>query len=315
MKPSKRREFESAGGQQSWRVLQGRTSRSAPVENRAGRWQRRLLVAQRALIALVCVGVVLALILGGVYLLRSGADRGLSIAAQSEPIRAILFDTDGVLDETWVSRTLELRSGMRLMEADVFALKQRLEAHGQVRSASVELVFPASIRIRLQERVPIMRIRTQGRNDPEPRQRLVARDGTIYDGDRYQTATLRALPHLIPYRYPDGSIAPLRGIERVAELLETAEWHDRRMYRGWRVVSLQHFTGEPDFPGEIIEIRTAPIERIIFSANEDFGRQLDRLDALLAHVATLGNPSIERIDLSLRESAAVRFSSGRIPTF
>ncbi len=313
MKPSKRRDFESAGGQQSWRVLQDRTVRSAPVRNSTGRWRRRLIVFQRVFVLFLVLAGLFSLIGGATYLIRSDSENKLSFAAQSEPIRAILFSTDGVLDEAWVSRQLNFRPGVRLLEADVFALKAQLENHGQVRSASVELVFPASIRIRLREQSPIMRIRVQGRNDAQPRQRLVSRDGTLYEGERYQSATINSLPFLIPFRHPDGSIQPLRGIDRVAELLEAAERHDRSRFRTWRVISLEHFSGELDFPGEIIEVRTAPIERIIFSAHDDFERQLDRLDALLAHVQTLGNPSIRQIDLSLRDSAAVRFSSGRVP--
>ncbi len=88
-----------------------------------------------------------------------------------------------------------------------------------------------------------------------------------------------------------------------------------KLFRTWQVVSLQHYSGDLDLPGQVIEVRSTIVPRIIFSASAGYRRQLDRLAYILEYVRNQGNPSIERIDLSLRGSAAVQFSSGRIGTF
>jgi len=80
-------------------------------------------------------------------------------------------------------------------------------------------------------------------------------------------------------------------------------------------VTLTHYSGDLDLPGQVIEIRSALVPRILFSASRDFGQQLDRLEYILSYVAQRGNPSIERIDLSLNGAAAVQFTSGRVGNF
>jgi hypothetical protein len=145
--------------------------------------------------------------------------------------------------------------------------------------------------------------------------RLVARDGVVYDGLGYPKATLKNLPFVQPYQHPGGRFFPMRGIERVAELLELARAAEPQFFRTWKVVSLEYYSGDLSLPGQVIEVRTTMVPRIIFSASADYSRQLDRLKYILKYVQNQGNPSIERIDLSLRGSAAVQFSSGRVGTF
>lgn len=200
------------------------------------------------------------------------------------------------------------------MEVDIHAMKQSLEAEGQVVSASVERVFPSTLKISIREREPVLRLAVEG-PDGRPVERIVARDGMIYKGVGYPKSTLRSLPFLQPYQHSDGSIRPLRGIDRVARLLAEARRRQPELYRTWKVVSLENYTGDPSFAGEVIEIRSSYVPRIIFSTSSDFGQQLDRLKLILEYVRARGNPSMERIDLSLRGSAAVQFTTGRISSF
>jgi cell division septal protein FtsQ len=306
MSARNKREYESGEGLHGWRGLQttkGRKSKRLGRRMRLRNWLRPALY----------LFLIAALFGCGVLLFKRGD--WLEKPTTSEPIRAIIFDTDGVLDERWVSETLGLRAGTTLMDVDHFLLRDRLESEGQVRRATVERVFPATLRVRVEEYVPFFRIALAVGEGERPQVRLVAEDGTLYQGLRYPRGALEGLPWLIPYRHPDGSILPMNGIPRVAELMRTAQGRNPRLYRSWQVVSLNYYTGEPNFPGEIIEIRSTRIPRLILSANEDFSRQLDRLDALTEIIRSRGDPSIERIDLSLRGSAAVRFTSDRVPQF
>jgi cell division septal protein FtsQ len=198
-----------------------------------------------------------------------------------------------------------------MMQADIHSLKQALESEAQVKSASVERVFPSDLRIAIAERQPALRLAV-ATADGSRRQRIVARDGTVYDGIGYPQATLKNLPFVQPYQNVDGSFFPLRGIGRVAELLELVRTHNPKLFRTWQVVSLEHYSGDLKLPGQVIEVRSASVPRILFSASTDFARQLDRLTYILEYVENQGNPSIERIDLSLRGSAAVQFSRGRV---
>ncbi|KRP37112.1 MAG: hypothetical protein ABS34_04405 [Opitutaceae bacterium BACL24 MAG-120322-bin51] len=300
----------SAGGKQSWRELAGpRRSRVNSAQARKRRQTRWFKFLAGFLLLLVLLGG-----LAWVGWTFKNSEETIPMTPSSKPIERIIFDTDGVLPDNWLSQTIKLRPGMSMMEADIHALKKSLEADVQVKSASVERVFPSDLRIRVKERVPALRLAVAGA-DGKRHLRLVARDGRVYDGIGYSKARLENLPFVQPYRHVDGSFFPMRGIESVAELLELVRSTEPKLFRTWQVVSLQHYSGDLDLPGQVIEVRSTIVPRIIFSASAGYRRQLDRLAYILEYVRNQGNPSIERIDLSLRGSAAVQFSSGRIGTF
>lgn len=300
----------SAGSEQSWRELAGpRRSRVNSPQARKRRHTRWVKFLAALMVLTVVIG---GLAWAGMAL--KNREEKIPITPTSKPIERILFDTDGVLPDNWLSKTIKLRPGMAMMEADIHALKETLEADVQVKSASVERVFPSDLRIRVSERVPALRMAVAG-PDGKRLLRLVARDGVVYSGLGYPKATLKNLPFVQPYRRIDGGSFPMRGIEKVAELLELARSTEPKFFRTWQVVSLEHYSGDLDLPGQVIEVRSTMVPRILFSASADYGRQLDRLAYILEYVKNQGNPALERIDLSLRGSAAVQFSSGRVGTF
>ena len=107
----------------------------------------------------------------------------------------------------------------------------------------------------------------------------------------------------------------MRGIGQVAELLEETRRRQANFYKTWELVSLKHYSGNPELPGQVIEVRSSMVPRIIFGFNTSFAQQLDRLAVILNYVQSRGNPAIKRIDLTLPKDAAVQFESGRISTF
>lgn len=300
----------SATGTQSWRELAGPSKRRVNSPQAKKRRQAKLL----RLIA----GVVILLGLASLVVWASSALKNraepIQIHTPSSEIEQVIFETDGVLPDRWLSRVIQLNKGTTMMEVDIHKMKQVLESEPQVVSASVERVFPSGLKISLKEQQPVLRIAVQGA-DGKPVQRIVARDGTIYKGMGYSKVTLAALPYVQPYQRADGRIQPMRGIDKVADLLESARRKQPNFYRTWKVVSLQHYSGDDALAGEVIEVRSSLVPRIIFGTSTDFGKQLDRLNLIREHVRARGNPAMKRIDLSLRGSAAVQFSSGRISSF
>ncbi len=300
----------AADGAQSWRELAGPNKRRINSPQARKRRTRKLL----KLFGGLCVVLgVIALISFAVVKL-SQRETEISITPPSKPIERVLFGTNGVLPDAWLGKVVNIKPGMTLMEADIHGLKAQLESQGQVESASVERVFPNALRIQLKERLPALRLAVPTA-DGRIRARIVATDGSIYDGAGYSKATLANLPYVQPYQYPDGRYTPMEGVERVAELLDLARQTQPQVFKTWQVVSLKHFSGHLDMPGQVIEVRSTYVPRIIFSASRDFGQQMDRLVYIFKHVKERGNPSMERIDLSLRGAAAVQFSSGRVSSF
>ncbi len=301
----------SAGGDQSWRTL-ARGQTHTRIKSPQARKRRQAQIAKLLGALLLCI----ALIVGVVWAVIAFKNRAepIQIGTPSNPIEKVIFDTNGVLPSRWLGTVIELRRDTTMMEVDIFAMKQQLEAHGQVKSASVERQFPNALKIDIQEHEPVLRMRVMGANG-QPELRIVSREGTLYKGVGYANATLRKLPYVVPYQYPEGGIKPMRGIDKVADLLEITRRTQPKFFKTWKLVLLDHYSGDPELPGQIIEVRTAMVPRIIFGFNTDFGQQLDRLAVILDYVQSRGNPALKRIDLSLPGSAAVQFESGRISTF
>jgi hypothetical protein len=301
----------SAGGEQSWRSLNG-GRKNTPIKSPQARKRRQTQLLKLALG--LCIIFVLIGTLAWALLALKQREEPIQISTPSKPVGKIIFGTDGVLPDRWLGSVIELRKGMTLMEIDIHAMKQDLESSGQVESASVEREFPDALKISVKERIPALRMRVTGANG-QVEDRIVARDGTLYKGVGYPKATLSKLPFVVPYQYPEGGIKPMRGIETVAQLLDATRRTQPNFYKTWQIVNLKHYTGDPELPGQIIEVKTSMVPRIIFGTNIDFAQQLDRLGVIMNYVQNRGNPAVRRIDLSLQGSAAVQFESGRISTF
>lgn len=300
----------AAAGDQSWRALAG-SSRARVNSPKAKK--RRLLKWFRLLAILAVVGLVVTGLIAALNYLKN-TDKVLQVKTPSQPVERVLFYSDGVLPSTWVGSVIELPAGISMMEVDIFALKEKIESQGQIKSASIERVFPGDLKITVQEHSPVLRLVTENGSGKKT-VRIVARDGSVYTGIGYKQNTLHRLPYVLPYRHVDGSYFPIRGIDRVADLLEYARNNSPEIVATWQVIALNHYSGDIDLPGQVIEVRSKLVPKIIFSANGDYGTQLDRLKYILHYIRQRGNQSIERIDLSLRGSAAVQFSSGRISTY
>lgn len=300
----------SAEGAQSWRELAG--PRRSRVNSSVARKRRWMPWVKLLLGLLLLSGIAVGIFQLG-QLLNQNTKKAVAAVAVN-PIQKILFYTDGVLTENWLENTIGLQVGMPIMEADIFALKEKLEESGQVMVASVKRVFPSSLRIDIIERKPVMRLIVAD-SEGKRRLRLVARDGVVYKGVGYSADALKQLPYLQPHRQADGSYFPLSGIETVVALLDVV--HDTRpkLYATWQVVSLQYYNGKSGMPGQVIEIRSTIVPKIIFGVSKDFALQLDRLLYILDYFEKNGDPSLKKIDLSLRGAAAVQLSSGRAQVF
>lgn len=315
MDPRRQKGATSASGEQSWHSLTGSKTRTKPFTPEAKKKRLRKLLKICAITFVVAV--LFAVLLAA---LRSAAARSQAsrIAPPSRPIERILYATDGVLPNEWLSSMVQLKRGTRLAEADIHLIKTKLEAVEQVYAATVERVFPDALRIEIEEQYPIMRLVIMG-PDQRRQLRIVSRNGTIYSGVGYTKSALLKLPFLSPYFDSQGQYKPLRGIEHVAQLLESCQREYPEEYRQWQVISLEDYTGNLDLPGERIEVRAAqrlaenaaPLKtRLVFSATTDFKTQLDRL----RHIREVGASLKDHLmsaDLSLRDAAAVQFQSGR----
>ncbi len=229
------------------------------------------------------------------------------------PLRRIALATDGVLDQSWLVRTLALPGRATLAELDLSQLRTRILASGQAGTATLVREFPATLSVRVSERLPVARVMaSEGAAVRRPL--LVARDGVVYEGAGYDSAMLASLPWLdgVTLVRRDGGYAPIDGMGRVADLLGQAKLDAEPLYRTWRVVSLSRLLSD----GEI-EVRASGGLRVIFGTREDFFRQIARLDLLLDTAQARGAGPVTEVNLALGPHVPVTIAGdpAAIPSF
>ena len=249
--------------------------------------------------------VLVGLVWGGFEVaatLREAPTKG-SDAMQASPVKDLVLVTDGVLDQAWMNRTLALPKNTSLMALDLYQLRTRLMASGQVRSATLTRSFPSTLAVSLSERAPVARLSAQDKDDV-PRTLLIARDGVVYEGVGYDAAMVQTLPWLAGVKLTrvGGNFQPIAGMDAVAELLAKAKLEAEHLYNTWKVVSLAKLESD----GEI-EVSTKDATKITFGINEDFFRQLANLDAILDAAAAHPEKMLREINLAVGSQVPVAF--------
>jgi hypothetical protein len=252
--------------------------------------------------------ITIALLISGIVVFSDVFQKNpqkLSAAVNAAEIDEIVLRSDGVLDQHWVKRTLALPEGVTLMELDIKALRAKLEAFEQIRSANVRRRFPSILEVSLAERAPVARINAQI-GKATPRSYLVARDGVIFPGIGYDRDVRRTIPYLdgVKLVLRGDRFRPIKGMDVIGDLLATARNEAPHLYREWRVVSLARLADE----GEI-HVKATNVERIVFTtrSRDDFLRQIAQLDALIDSVRAHTDQPVSEINLAIG-----RMSDGRM---
>lgn len=297
---------QSNGASRSWRALQGETGRRSRREPiswgvRWHQWRRRWLPGLLAAVAMFVIGLAGA----GLWLfLRQGP--ALPEAVKASPVERIRYSSDGVLNARWLAEKVAIPQGTSLLSVDIYEMRRKLEAEGQVAQARVERIFPDTLRIELKERQPVARVRA---GDPRRAEDwLVDTEGNLYRGVNYDRATLKALPYLAGItliREPGGGFRPVRGFGAVSHLLSRARSLYPELVREWRIIDCAALREDPDHPASMLRVRGSRIGEALFRT-VDFDRQLMRLWQTDSFLTESEVAQVERVDLTLDYAVAVR---------
>lgn len=234
--------------------------------------------------------------------------RWVSVVGPSQPLSQVTFESDGVLSENWLEKTLTLPWGTPLLSVDIHALKEQLEQKAQIQSVVVERRFPSTLNIQLKELQPVAKIVV--REGLKSALYLVSEDGKVYLGEGYSKgylSTLLFLEGVKLHKNLQGGFLPLEGFQAVSHFLAQTKLYYPDLYSNWKAISCERFKGQPDALGAAFEVKTHHESVIVFSPQKPLD-QLQRLEYILNYVAQNGKPLPKRIDLTLEDQAAVEFS-------
>ena len=223
---------------------------------------------------------------------------GLPAAAKSERVRNLILVTDGVLDKTWLAKTLAT-----LMGLDLIKLRSRVLGDAQVASAAVIRNFPDTLTVRVSERSPVVRMMAQSGSE-SPRMFLVSRDGVCFEGTGFDPAMVATLPWIEGVRLirRGSSFVPIENMSAVADLLASAKLEAEALYGTWQVISLAHLGSDG-----LIEVYARGGMKVTFGTNEDYLRQIARLD--LINASTDATRPLRDVNLSLGSQVPVAYGT------
>jgi cell division protein FtsQ len=260
---------------------------------------------------LIALTVIVGVAVGGWQITRELRENPRNApAVAAVPLSAPQLETDGFLaaDATWLTRTLALPKNATLVGLDLDQLRDRLLAEGQVQTAVLTKVFPATLKVRITERTPVARVRAQLGTNP-PQALLVARDGVVFAGAGYEDALVKTLPWLDPLRISrdEGGLARVAGMTVVAELLGKAKLEAEHLYAQWHLISLARLNTDAE-----VDVQTTAGGTIVFSASSDFFTQIAKLDVTLDKLAAQG-AVFKRINLANGRDVTVTLESPVVP--
>lgn len=240
-----------------------------------GRWRLAMSIVRSVLLAALLGGLA-----WGVWLIVAALQQKperIPAAAKTVPMKPPVLRTtrDGVLDDAWLARTLELPKGISLVELDLKKLQERVLADRQVLSATITRVFPDRLIVQVAERMPIARIQV---DRGEPPQLLVARDGVAFRGSGFDPAMIATLPWLGGIRLvPDGAwFRPIPDMDVAARLIAEAQFSAPHQYHHWFSVSLARLQSDRELE---VTLRNGTTGR--FSAKDSFFSQLASFDYII----------------------------------
>lgn len=222
------------------------------------------------------------------------------------PLQTVQFKTNGHITKKFLIKALAIKKNALFDDINIFNLKKRLLNITQVKDVYIERKFPASIFIKLEERIPLLKFVIQ--NGDEIDLLFVDRNnGSIFHGSCLPKKVMLATPYveLNLERTPTNKIGykPIAGIQHIKHLIDLLRDEYPYIYNDIHKFSLLKYDPREGANWSRIEIYQKSGKVIVFNPH-NLELQLLNLDYILNERKFPQN-SVRKIDLSNFESAII----------
>jgi hypothetical protein len=223
-------------------------------------------------------------------------------------LRTVTFSTNGKISARWLSRELSFRKGADLLTLDIERMRLKLEKFQQIRSVHIEKHYPDRLRIRLEERLPLLKVAASVGGK---KQLLLVdgMDGEIFRPICYGKDDVEEIPFATFPLVPSGGgsqFVPLAGIAVVREFTVTLRSDFPEIFKSVKFIDLSNYDSRPGALWSTIKLHIAGGIVVAF-ATENFDLQLLRLDYLLREKCAGNLHRIREINLSPSANVVVEY--------
>jgi cell division septal protein FtsQ len=266
-------------------------SESAPTEKKEGKRRRGIGGFACAVLSLF---LFLAIAVGAGHGIRRGYRRVRGYIAATHQLQTVHIVGNKTMGKGTVLRLLQLPRSIPLEEIDVHLCRRRLLACPQISAAQVERAYPHALRLRIVERVPVLRLpRPEGGETP-----LVAADGMVFLP--LDPVDWQRLPLLRGVTGVAGK--PLEGISELCQALRTAAEVDGPLVASWRIITVDP---GPSHQLDCFEVQCPEVQHLRLRV-DDLPRQLEELHYLIEDFRRKKQIPIGRVDLTVPGKAYVK---------
>lgn len=293
--------LQAPSSENCWRMITQSGLKGVSPQSKKRRFFSRL----KTLISFFGIGIFITALFFAVYFYKTHSPSTAFIPI----IKHVEIESDGVLMDSHLIRFINLPKDVHIMNVDIFHLKQRLESLAQVRSAVVERQFPDRLKIIIHEYHPILKVVAVDESGKH-QGLLVSKEGHVFRGYGYSADNLKYLPYLtgINLRKSGKSFKTILHMDYLYELIRCAQLESPQLYKSWKSISLEYCQNGNRTIGAFIKVKTRTMGEIIF-APKKFELQLNRLNSIVSYASKQKLATIERIDLSMGNQAAVKVAS------
>lgn len=262
-------------------------ARKAPPNPIVEIWKRRILLLFLAM----------AVFVGAAVGLQRLVTRHLRISC---PVQTIAVSTNGILSDSWICQKLKLPASVDLNEVNVQQLREKFLEESSIAEATIERIYPSTLKVSLIEYIPVFRIRHTDSKSLS----YVAHDGTIFEYPEGISPKDKTIPYLEGVEtYRSGEKVPF--IFELNRFYQTVRQTHPELVEQWKVFAVDMKDFELTGRLSTVEVRTENVKHILFRTS-DIPQQLDELTYLLVEAHQKRMLPLLKIDLTIPNRAYVK---------